>query len=261
MLRFEDLRVRDQQALDRDFFNRRFRLIAETFGQLNDEVASVTTDTDRLVSLGLNRVNEVLGPLLAKLQLASDVGFLVAESTTSVTVSLDLETTFQIKEEFRDLFSPTPYLVLQRKASGTINDYAAFELQSYNRENGGLAGKVVFVSGDIGAGAHSDWVISCSAGIAIGVMQSLLEVAESLGTLTTVAAEADAALATINSLVASGNVLSVNGKTGTVILTMSDISGLVTALASKADSSHGHTIAQVSNLQSTLDAILDAGTY
>ena len=241
--------------------NRRFRLIAETLAQLNDDVASVTTDTDRLVSLGLNRVNEVLGPLLAKLQLASEVGFLVAESDTSVTVSLNLETTFQIREEFRELFSPTPYLILQRKATGTVNDYAAIQLQSYNRLNGGLAGKIVYINGSITGSAHSDWVISCAAGISISVMQSLLEVTASLGSLSTAAAEAESALATINSIIASGSVLSVNGKTGTVILSMSDITGLVTALASKADSNHGHTISQVSNLQSTLDGILDAGTY
>ena len=54
MLRFEDLRVRDQQDLTSDFFNRRFRLIAETIGQLNADVSSVTGDTDRLVALGLN---------------------------------------------------------------------------------------------------------------------------------------------------------------------------------------------------------------
>lgn len=261
MLRFEDLRVRDQQELDRDFFNRRFRLIAETLAQLNEEVTSVTTDTDRLVSLGLNRVNEVLGPLLAKLQLASEVGFLVAESETPVSVSLNLETTFQISEAFRELFSPTPYLILQRKATGTINDYAAIQLQSYNRSNGGLSGKIVFVNGSIGGAAHSDWVISCAAGVSIGVMQSLLEVTTSLGTLTGVAADAQTAITTVNNLIAAGTVFSVNGKSGTVILTMSDISGLVTALASKADSNHGHTIAQVSNLQTTLDAILDAGTY
>ena len=261
MLRFEDLRVRDQQALDRDFFNRRFRLIAESLGQISDEVGSISTDTDRLVALGLNRVNEVLGPLLAKLQIASEVGFLVAESATPVTVSLNLETTFQIKEEFRELFSPTPYLILQREAAGTLNDYAAIELQSYNRANGGLAGKIVFLNGNVGAASYSDWVISCAAGMSINVMQSLLDVTGSLGTLTDVAADAQAAITTINSLIAAGTVISVNGQTGTVILTMSDISGLVTALASKADSNHGHAIAQISDLQSTLDAIKDGGTY
>jgi len=78
MLRFEDLRVRDQQTLDRDFFNRRFRLIAETITKLNTGLEQVNDATDNLVALGLVRVNEVLGPLLAKVQAASQNGFLVA---------------------------------------------------------------------------------------------------------------------------------------------------------------------------------------
>ena len=65
MLRFEDLRVRDNQDLDRDFFNRRYRLIAESLAELNTQLAQIGTATDNLVTLGLTRVNEVLGPALA----------------------------------------------------------------------------------------------------------------------------------------------------------------------------------------------------
>lgn len=261
MLRFEDLRVRDSQELDRDFFNRRFRLIAETIGQLSEEVTSVTTDTDRLVALGLNRVNEVLGPLLAQLQAAGEVGFLVAESTTPVTVALNLETTFEIDEPYRGIFSPTPFLILQRKAAGTINDFAALELQSYNRSTGGLAVKLILLNGNIGSAQYSDWVISVVAGLSIGVMQSIIELAASLGSLSEMAAEATAAIDTVNALIASGTVASVNGKTGVVSIGMGDIPGLTSLIAGKADSNHGHTIAQISNLQSTLDALADGGNY
>jgi hypothetical protein len=45
------------------------------------------------------------------------------------------------------------------------------------------------------------------------------------------------------------------------VLGMSDIAGLVSTLAAKADGSHGHTISQISNLQTTLNAISDGGTY
>jgi hypothetical protein len=62
-------------------------------------------------------------------------------------------------------------------------------------------------------------------------------------------------------------VSSVNGQTGTVALGIGDIPTLTAQLASKAASSHGHTIAQVSNLQSTLDGLqaqittVDGGSY
>jgi hypothetical protein len=228
MLRFEDLRVRDQQELDRDFFNRRFRLIAETFGQLGQEVASVTGDTDRLVALGLTRVNEVLGPLLSKVQAVSENGFLVATSATSLTIVNGLQSTLAITDPAqRDLFSPTPYVLLTRQAEGTQDDYAVLCVEDFNRTNGGLAFEVVLVNGGIGDTAE----------------------------------EAAEAAATAEAVLASGPVSSVNGKTGVVVLGMSDIAGLVSTLAAKADGSHGHAISQISNLQATLNAISDGGSY
>ena len=120
MLRFEDLRVRDSQSLDRDFFNRRFRLIAEALGQLGTEVTSVTTDTDRLVTLGLTRVNEVLGPLLARLQAAAENGFLVAASDDAARRhQRSAVDTGDCQRAERDLFTPTPYVLLTRRAEGT----------------------------------------------------------------------------------------------------------------------------------------------
>ena len=262
MLRFEDLRVRDQQALDRDFFNRRFRLIAESLGQLNDEVESVTDDTDRLVALGLNRVNEVLGPLLAKVQAAAENGFLVATSMTSLTITNGLQSTLAIADPSqRDLFTPTPYVLLTRQAEGTEDDYAVLRVEGYNRTNGGLAFEVILVSGDIGDAAHDDWVISATAGISVAVLEAATSVQATLELAQQAATDAAAAADAAEAVLASGPVASVNGQIGVVVLGMSNIAGLVSALASKADSSHGHTIAQVANLQSTINALADGGTY
>lgn len=262
MIRFEDLRVRDQQVMDRDFFNRRFRLIAENIGQLGEEVASVTSDTDRLVALGLTRVNEVLGPLLARMQAVAENGFLVASSPSSATISIGLRTTFEIPEgPQRELFTPTPYVLITRNADGAENDYAILRVESYNRENGGLAAKVVLVNGNITSGQHNDWVISATAGLSASVINAAVLVQEALSATQEAAAIAQEAAATAETNVANGPVASVNGKTGRVSLGLSDIAGLVAALSSKAESSHGHTIAQISNLQSTLDAITDGGSY
>lgn len=262
MLRFEDLRVRDAQALDRDFFNRRYRLIAEAIGALGEEVASVTGDTDRLVALGLNRVNEVLGPLLAKVQAASENGFLVATSVTPLTVTAGLQATLVIDEPAqRDLFTPTPYVLLTRQAEGTEADYAVLCVDAYDRSNGGLAFEVVLVNGAIGNGVHDDWVISATAGISVAVLEAATSVQETLALAQQAAADAADAAQAAQDVLASGPVTSVNGRQGNVLLGMSDIAGLVSALAAKAESSHGHTIAQVSNLQATLDAITDGGSY
>jgi hypothetical protein len=262
MLRFEDLRVRDSQSLDRDFFNRRFRLIAEALGQLGTEVTSVTTDTDRLVTLGLTRVNEVLGPLLARLQAAAENGFLVAASDTPLIITSGLQTTLVIASEAeRDLFTPTPYVLLTRRAEGTEHDYAVLRVEGYDRGTGGLAFEVVLVNGGIGDAAHDDWMISATAGLSVAVLEAATSVQATLALAQQAAQDAAVAAATAESVLASGPVSSVNGRTGAVVLGMSDIAGLVSALAAKADSSHGHTIAQVSNLQATLNAISDGGAY
>ncbi len=54
--------------------------------------------------------------------------------------------------------------------------------------------------------------------------------------------------------ITSGAVDSVAGKTGVITLDTSDIAGLTSALANKAASSHTHSIADVTGLQTTLDA-------
>jgi hypothetical protein len=267
MLRFEDLRVRDQQVLDRDFFNRRFRLIAESLAQIDAGLQSVTGATDRLVLLGLNRVNEVLGPALAQAQAAAESGFLVATSATPLSLSVGLETTLAVDDTpGRPLFAPTPYVILSRQADDALDDWAMLHVQEYDRSNGGLAFTVVAVHGDLDT-EHADWVISASAGLA----QSILEVAAQVGATLTAALEAAAiaegAATTALEIIANGPVSSVNGKTGLVALGMADIPNLVAAIGAKADSNHGHSITQVSNLQATLSGLqgqitnFDGGGY
>lgn len=262
MLRFEDLRVRDQQSLDRDFFNRRFRLIAETIAKLGSDLEGVNEATDNLVSLGLVRVNEVLGPLLAKVQAASENGFLVARSSSPLTLTVGLETSLAIQDQAeRELFTPTPYVLISRDADDTANDWAILRVQDYNRQNGGLAFEVMAVNGAIGDTEHDDWVVSATAGVAKSIMEAAVDVSNTLDVAEAAALSAQESAAAAAAVLASGPVSSVNGKTGTVTIAMSDIAGLVAAIASKADSNHSHSIAQISNLQTTLNNLADGGTY
>jgi hypothetical protein len=269
VLRFEDLRVRDSQDIDRDFFNRRYRLIVESLNELAGQITTITTASDNLVALGLNRVNEVLGPALAQVTAAAESGFLVATSASPLTVSVGQETTIVVDESAaRSLFAPTPYVILSRAAEDTIDDWALLEVQAYSRENGGLAFKVAAISGDIGNAEHDDWVISASAGLAKSIIEAAVSVTATLALAQQAAEDAADAAETASSVLASGPVTSVNGLNGVVALGISNIPNLTTALAGKADSNHGHTIAQVSNLQTTLTSlqnqinnIADGGTY
>ena len=268
MLRFEDLRVRDQQVLDRDFFNRRFRLIAESLAQVDAELANVSGATGRLVALGLNRVNEVLGPALAQAQAAAASGFLVATSSTPLSLSVGLETTLVVEDSpARSLFAPTPFVILSRQADDALDDWAMLRVQTYDRANGGLAFSVVAVHGGLTGFEHDDWVVSASAGLAQTILEVAGEVGATLDAAQDAAATAEAAAATAVQIIANGPVSSVNGKTGPVSLGMADIPNLVAAIGAKADSNHGHSIAQVSNLQTTLTGLqsqitnFDGGAY
>lgn len=267
-VRFEDLRVRDRQELDPDFFNRRFRLIVENLNELAGEVGRVSSASDSLVALGLARVNEVLGPALTQAIAAAESGFLVATSSTPLAVSVGLETTIQVDDTpARALFAPTPYLLLSRDAQGTLNDWAVLEVQSYNRQNGGLAFKVVTVSGNLGAASHSDWVVSATAGLARSIIEAASDLENTLAIAQQAAANAAAAAQAAEAILASGPVTSVNGQQGVIAIGIGDIPNLTTALAGKADSNHGHSIAQVSNLQPTLTSLqnqiaaMDGGSF
>ncbi|MCI5078706.1 hypothetical protein [Oricola sp.] len=261
MLRFEDIRARDSDRIDRDFLNRRYRLIAESLAALDAGLASVSSATDQLVELGLVRLNEVLGPALATAQAAAENGFLVATSSTALTLTVGLATTLALDEgSGRALFSPTPIVILTRMGSNDPDDWAAFRVSSYNRDNGGLAGEVLAVNGNIGAAEHDDWVVSCSAGLATSILTAATEVSNALALAQQAAMDATAAAATAEQVLASGPVASVNGQTGIVAIGIADIPNLTAQLATKAASSHGHTIAEVSGLQAALDNV-DGGTY
>lgn len=269
VVRFEDLRVRDSQDLDRDFFNRRYRLIVESLNELAGQVTAIATASDNLVVLGLTRVNEVLGPALAQVSAAAESGFLVATSSSPLSVSVGLETTLVIDDTAaRALFAPTPFVILSRGAAGAVDDWALLEVQAYSRETGALAFKVAAISGEIGAAEHDDWVISASAGLAKAILDAAASVTTTLALAQQAAEDAADAAETAEAVLASGPVSSVNGQTGAVALGIGDIPNLTTSLAAKADSNHGHGIGQVSNLQTTLtslqtqiNAITDGGAY
>lgn len=72
------------------------------------------------------------------------------------------------------------------------------------------------------------------------------------------AAQADDAAGSAQTVLANGPVSSVNGLTGIITFGMSELPGLVAALGGKATSSHGHAIADVSDLQTALNAKADA---
>jgi hypothetical protein len=221
-------------------------------------LARVNEATDRLVELGLSRVNEVLGPALATASAAAENGFLVATSATELTLTPGQQTTFEITDTpARALFAPTPYVVVTR-AGGAVADWAVMRVAGYARVSGGLAGEVVAVNGAIGAAAHADWVISASAGLATSLIEAAVDVTAALSLAQQAAEDAATAALAAQSILNAGPVSSVNGQTGAVALGVGDIPSLTELLAGKAASTHGHAIADIANLQAELNGKAEA---
>jgi len=269
-LQYEDLRARDSTNMDRDFFNRRYRLIAENIQSISTGLAQVEAATENLVKLGLARIDEVLSPALLTVQAAAENNFLVAPSDTALTLTVGLETSLQISDEsLWGIFAPTPYILIARDADAAPDDWALARLQSYNRDTGGLAFEVVAVSGTVAANEYSAWVVSASAGLGKTILDAAAALPAIRDEASAAAAQASDAAAAAEAVLESGPVTSVNGQTGEVSIVMADIPNLVALLGSKADTSHGHTTAQVTGLEDRLVALetgagltdLDGGSY
>lgn len=259
MIRFEDIRARDRDRIDREFLNKRYRLIAESIVAVNEEVTGLKQDSDNLINLGLARIDDVLGPALATVSKAAKSGFLSASSTTPLTITTGLETTFEITDQDeRALFAPTPYVVITRAGAASYEDWAILRADTYDRSNGGLAGRIVAVSGAIGGGAYSDWIISASAGIAASILDFAVQATNTLQAAQQAEQVATDAADTIETIMADGPVSSVNGQTGEVSLGITDIPNLLTTLNGKALTTHGHQIGDVQGLQTALNG--KAGT-
>ncbi len=112
--------------------------------------------------LALARINEVLLPALEVITLAAELGFLLVRSSTEASLIPDERIHFFVEEgPQRDLFTPTPFVAIQR--TSTPDDYAVGYVEAYDRETGYLLTKVLAAYGS--SGPFDDWVISAAPGV------------------------------------------------------------------------------------------------
>lgn len=234
-LRKADFAVTDRTPLDTININRRFGLIIDAFNGALKRIEALEVIEDNLVELGLDRINEVLEPGLAKVNDAATLGFLIGSSTTNLHLIATHSETFVITDG-RALFTPTPFLIAINN-----NDYTEWAILGYsggyNSTTGSFIGNVLAVHGD----PNSDnWTIAASG----ATYQAELDVLAQATTARDDAVAAnDSVLAVMDTLadaiaaIESGPVASVAGHTGVVTLAISDIAGLVAALLAKVESS------------------------
>jgi hypothetical protein len=225
----------DRTALTRDFFNSRFKRIVDAISENSSRLDGFQSIEDDLVSLGLQRLNLSLGPLLTQLQQAADQGFLMAQSSSENTLFVGNVGAWVITAEGgRDLFQPTPFIVAMDNADP--NHWAVLGSVSYDRSTGILQGSVIYVEG---SGTTSAWTLAASPAT-VPAMADMLHQAEAIrdeinGSVAGIGQDIQSVEDALAALSGSGAVVSVAGKAGVVVLQLADITGLTSALAQKLD--------------------------
>lgn len=265
---FRDLQVpTDRTPMTRDFFNTRFKRLVDAINDNSNRLDEFSAIEDTLVTLGLERLNLSLGPLMTQLQQAADQGFLLAQSSSENLLSVGNIGAWVITAEGgRDMFQPTPFIVAMD--DGDPNNWAILGSISYDRTNGVLQGSVIFVEG---SGHSLTWTLAASPATVpatadmlhqcvvirdqlngdiahvdsdIAAINAALDALSTSGAVVSVAGKAGVVVLQISDIVglsaqlaaiSGATVFSVAGKTGTVVLQIGDVTGLVSALAAKLD--------------------------
>jgi hypothetical protein len=234
VIAFKDLRVAPQgEVMDFTFYNKRFLEITSAINELALRQDGYDATSQNLISLGLQRINDTLGPFLTSLQQASQLGFLVCEATgnpVSFTVGIDVQ--LIVNSAGKSVFTPTPWLLAVDENDYT--NWAILSFTSYSPDSGVLAGRPIFTTM---TKTSARWSISCNSAM-LAAETNLLNQAQ------TAANQANSDVASVKTLVTqvtqliqivqSGPVISVAGRSGSIVLGLADVVGLTDALLGKA---------------------------
>jgi hypothetical protein len=234
VIAFKDLKVAPAgEVMDFTFYNKRFLEIVSAINTLalRQDVYDATSQT--LVQLGFERINSTLGPFLASLQDASHLGFLVCEATglpVNFTVGVDVQ--LIVNSAGKSVFTPTPWLLAVDENDYT--NWAILSLTSYDPVTGTLACGCAYTTKHQ---TSMSWSISCNSAMLQAEMNILAQCQSSATSAHTDAANVQTLITQATQLiqiVQSGPVVTVAGRSGVVVLSMSDIVGLTDALLQKA---------------------------
>jgi len=174
---FEKLyRVTPNSVLEHNFWNGVVRDIDQRLVSVELEKASFEEAEQKLLDLGLRRINETIGPAAEKIRSTAALGFLTASSQAllqpidgqNLTIPL-------IKDARAELFTPSPFIALVRRSSP--DGYAIGKLIGYDREQALLHISIVSVQGI--AQPHDDFDVAALAG-SVKAMWDALRISRSL---------------------------------------------------------------------------------
>jgi hypothetical protein len=256
-----DLEVRSERTqIDRAFFNRRFKALYDELARLDTDFMGFGATENTLVQLGLERINETLGPALATLQAAGELGFLTCRVIGENHSLVGGEFIGWHVTEGAELFTPTHFLLALDENDYTNWGILSVDPDGWHATTGELSTHVVYANLTPPV-TSSSWQIAAHAGV-LPAMQDMLVDANAAKTAAQASqAQVAADMVTVQGLinaVQAGPVASVAGKTGAVTLVEGDIAGLVTDLAAKATIAYvGSQVAGKQNSSAKLDALVN----
>jgi hypothetical protein len=234
VIAFKDLRVAPQgEIMDYTFYNKRFLEIASAINDLAVRQDGYDATSQNLIALGLQRINDTLGPFLTSLQQASQLGFLVCEATgLPVTLQVGVDVQFIVNSDGKSVFTPTPWLLAMDE-----NDYTNWGILSftaYSPTTGVLAGHTIFTTQNK---TSARWSISCNSAMIAAETNLLNQAQAAANQANSDAANVKTLITQVTQLiqiVQTGPVVSVAGRNGAVVLSLTDVIGLTDALLQKA---------------------------
>jgi hypothetical protein len=180
----------------------------------------------QLQEIGLTRIDAGLQPVYDRLRSMQARGFLNAPIAAGATAAFALgQTNVTIAADWRDAFTPSPWIAMVRAANAT--DYVYARVVSYDQTTGELALDIKNLWGN--PGAYSDVTVWGVAGGALSALESAHATSADRAAVHADRAAVDAAANTVSeavAVIASGPVASVNGQHGAVTLHAGDVGAL-----------------------------------
>lgn len=230
VIAYKDLRVAPEgEVMDYTFYNKRFLEIASSINEVALRQDGYDATSQNLISLGLQRINDTLGPFLTSLQQASQLGFLVCEATgLPVTLYVGQDIQFTVNSAGKGVFTPTPWLLAVDENDYT--NWGILSLTAYSPTTGVLAGNCIFTTQNK---TSARWSISCNSAMIAAETDILAQAQAAANQANTDAKNVNTLITQVTQLiqiVQSGPVISVAGRNGNVVLGIADITGLTDQL-------------------------------
>jgi hypothetical protein len=251
-----DLEVKsDRTPMNREFFNRRFKALFDELFRLDAQFSGFGQAENTLIQIGLERLNETLGPMLVTLQAAAALGFLTCRVTGANHSLVPGEFHGWMVTEGAQLFTPTHFCLALDELDPSNWGILSIDPDGWHSTTGDLATHVIYATK---TQVSNTWQIAAHAGVLPAMEDILTETVAAKDTAVLARDTVTADMVMLQGLadaIQAGPVASVAGKTGAVVLIIGDIVGLVDALATKASTSFVTTsIAGKQNQSAKLDA-------